>query len=84
MSDTVKLRVGLTSARELEFEVGDATKVAADIEEAIREGNTIVWVEDSRGHRYGMVAAKLAFIEIEAAQARSGVGFSVQREGASE
>jgi hypothetical protein len=83
MSDTAKtsaakIHVAITSARELELEVDDADKVGADVESAVADGNGVLWITDTRGHRYGIVASKLAFVQIEKAESRPGVGFGAQ------
>lgn len=75
MSDTAKIRVGVTSARELELDVDDADKVGADVEAAVAGDEAVLWITDSRGHRYGIVASKLAFVQIEKSETRPGVGF---------
>jgi hypothetical protein len=77
MSEPAKIRVGMTSARELELDVDDADKVGADVEKAVSGGDAVLWITDSRGHRYGVVASKLAFVQIEKSETRPGVGFGI-------
>lgn len=71
--DLVKIRVGMTSARELELEV-----VAAGLEETVNgaiEDGGVLWLTDEKGRRYGIVIARLAFFEIDSERKTSGVGF---------
>ena len=75
MTDQSKIRVGIISARELELEVDDVDRVSSDVETAVSDGEALVWITDSRGHRYGIVTAKIAFLQVEKAETRPGVGF---------
>jgi len=75
ISETVKVRFGMTSTRELEIEVEPGHNIAAEFESAVDDGARIMWVVDTRGHRHGIVLEKVAFIEIESARRRD-VGFS--------
>jgi hypothetical protein len=80
MSDTAKIRVGMISARELELDVDDPDTLSTEVEAAVGKGDAMVWITDARGHRYGIVAAKLAFIQVEKAEMRPGVGFAAPGE----
>jgi hypothetical protein len=77
MADSVKVRIGLQGARELELEVDDADATRAAIEEAIDGGNALVWVSDAKGNRFGLVTDKLAFVQIDDGSDRTGVGFGL-------
>jgi len=77
MSDTTAIRIALQSVRELEIEVADGPAAAASIEAGIEEGLKIVWVTDARGHRFGLLVDKLAFVEVEDGERRSKVGFGL-------
>jgi hypothetical protein len=74
MSDTYKVRVGVASARELEFDVEDPDAVSASYEKAVADGDAILWITDSRGHRFGVTVSAVAFIEVERPEQR-GIGF---------
>lgn len=77
MSDgTTKIHIGLTSARELELEVGDPESVVSDLEAAFRDGTRIIWITDAEDHRHGIVVEKVAFLEVERTKPKGGVGFS--------
>jgi hypothetical protein len=75
MAENVKVRVGLQSARELEFEVADGEVVAAELEAAIDSGSGLVWITDTKGERHGIAVGKVAFVEVEGGATRPGIGF---------
>ena len=77
MSDITKVRIGIQGARELELEVEDAAETQKVIEAGIVSDDPILWVTDTRGHRYGLATDKLAFVEIEGDTAAAGIGFGV-------
>jgi hypothetical protein len=74
MSDTVKVRIGVEGARELEIDVDDGDEVATLLENALSSGG-LVWVVDAKGDRHGVNADKLAFVEIQGEDHAGGVGF---------
>jgi hypothetical protein len=76
MSDTTRIRIAQQMARELEFEVDDADAAVASIEAAMTSNGDLVWIVDSKGNRHGIAVDKLAFVEVEADDKPSGVGFS--------
>jgi Protein of unknown function (DUF3107) len=75
MADSVRMRIGIQGARELELQVADADATRAAIEEAIDGDSAIVWVTDAKGNRYGLATDKVAFVQIEDGSDRGGVGF---------
>ncbi len=74
MDETVTVRFGISSARELEIEVEPGHDIAKEFEEAVSGGVDLLWISDALGHRHGIVMDKVAFIEVESA-ARHDVGF---------
>ena len=74
MSSKHKVRIGVKSARELELEVDDPVAVSAAYEKALKGKDTVLWVTDTRDHRFGITLDSIAFIEIERPDER-GVGF---------
>lgn len=74
MSDTYKVRVAVTAARELEFDVEDPDAVSASYEKAVADGDHILWITDALGHRFGVTVRSVAFIELERPEDR-GIGF---------
>jgi len=74
MEETVTIRFGMISAREVELEVDAHQDVAEAFALAMGAGEAILWITDLRGHRYGVVLDKVAFLEVEKARPRE-VGF---------
>ena len=70
MSDGGKLRIGVEGARELEIEVDDIEAATAALEKGVSDGS-LVWLVDSKGDRHGVVAGRLAFVEVERESGRS-------------
>mgnify|MGYP001811680081 FL=1 len=73
--DTVKVRIGLEGARELEFDVDDGDSLIKDVETAISKDEALLWVTDARGDRHGLAVGKIAFVQVEGDKASGGVGF---------
>ena len=76
MNETYKVRVGVASARELEFDVEDPDAVSAAYEKAVADGDDVLWLTDVRGHRFGVAVRLIAFVELERPEQR-GVGFGL-------
>ncbi len=74
MDETVTVRFGIASARELEIEVEPGHDIAKEFEEALSAGTQLLWISDALGHHHGIVMDKVAFIEVESASRRD-VGF---------
>lgn len=76
MSDTYKVRVGVSAARELEFDVEDPEALSQAYEKAVKKGEPVLWVNDAKGHRFGVATASIAFVQVERPEER-GVGFGL-------
>jgi hypothetical protein len=74
-NDTVRVRIGLEGARELEFDIDDGDALIKDVEAAIEKGEALMWVTDARGDRHGLAVGKVAFVQVEGEKASGGVGF---------
>jgi hypothetical protein len=68
------VRIGVKSARELELEVDDPQEVSTSFEKALKGKDSVLWITDTRDHRFGIAIDSIAFIEIERPVDR-GVGF---------
>jgi hypothetical protein len=68
------VRIGVKSARELELEVDDPQEVSTSFEKALKGKDSVLWITDTRDHRFGIAIDSIAFIEIERPDDR-GVGF---------
>jgi hypothetical protein len=74
MSSKHKVRIGVKSARELELEVDDPAEVSASFEKELKGKDQVLWITDTREHRFGIAIDSIAFIEVERPDDR-GVGF---------
>jgi len=74
MNNAGKLRIGVEGARELEIEVDDVDIAVATLEEGMAAKGALIWLTDSQAGRHGLVAARVAFVEVERKSDRS-VGF---------
>jgi len=74
MADVFKVRVGVASARELEIEVEETQIVIDAFERAVKKGEAVLWITDSRGHRFGIAVGSIAFVEFDEPHER-GIGF---------
>ena len=76
MPEPLTVRIGVASARELELQVDDASVVSDAYTKALEDGESVLWIADTRGHEFAISVASVAFIEFERPQQR-GVGFGV-------
>ena len=64
------VRIGIVqSMKELDIELpddADREKVLADIEAALAEDGTILWLTDRKGRQVGVPVAKVAYVEVGA------------------
>jgi hypothetical protein len=75
----VQVHIGVIhSPKEIEVDVADddGAKVADQIEKALGDGGGVLWLTDRRGRRVGVVADKLAYVEIGTEAGERRVGFS--------
>lgn len=72
------VRIGVTQhPRELDLELADDTdrdELTRSIEEALSDDDRVLWLTDRKGRRVGIPSAKVAYVEIGAAEERR-VGF---------
>ncbi len=74
-SEAVKIRIGVRAARELELEVADADAFVKSFEKAVGDGESVLWVEDVRGRRHGLIVSSIVFVEVDRELEGPGVGF---------
>jgi hypothetical protein len=74
MKESISVRIGLSSARELEISVEDSDDLIASFEKAVKGKDSVFWVTDTRGHRFGINVSSIAFVEVDKPIDR-GVGF---------
>ena len=80
---TVEVKIGITdSPRELVFSSAQTPGEVEDlVSAALREGSGLVSLSDDKGRRFLIQTAKIAYVEIGAADARR-VGFGIGAEAA--
>ena len=75
------VRIGIVqSMKELDIELpddADRDKVLADIESALSEEGTILWLTDRKGRQVGVPAGKIAYVEVDAPATDRRVGFGL-------
>jgi hypothetical protein len=76
MGNGGKMRIGVEGAREIELEVDDFDDAVALLEKGLAD-ESMVWLTDTKGDRHGIVATRLAFVEVESSKNRS-VGFAIE------
>ncbi len=73
------VRIGVTQApREINVEVADDTDRAAlrkQVEAALTGAVDVLWLTDRRGREIGVAAAKIAYVEVGAADGERRIGF---------
>ena len=73
------VRIGVTQApREINLEVADDTDQAAlraKVEAALSGAVDVLWLTDKRGREVGVVAAKIAYVELGTADKDRKIGF---------
>ncbi len=77
----VDVRIGIVqSMKELDIELpddADRDKVLADIEKALAEDGTILWLTDRKGRQVGVPVSKVAYVEVDPPTAARQVGFGI-------
>jgi len=71
----MKIRIGMGGGeRDLEIEIEDPDAFTSALEASLAGGTPMVWVTALDGHRYGLVAKRVTYLEVEPVRARA-VGF---------
>jgi hypothetical protein len=75
----VDVRIGIIQgAKELDIDFPSETtqeQIHTQVEEAIAAGESVVWFTDRRGRQVGVIASRIAYIEIGAQDEVRKVGF---------
>ena len=73
------VRIGLVhSLRELELELPDDTDGVAlrsQVEAALGDDDSVLWLVDKKGASFGVVANKVTFIQLGTAEDKGRIGF---------
>jgi uncharacterized protein DUF3107 len=73
----MEVRIGVIhTPKELTLDLADSVEDAfKTIDKALKSGDALVWLTDTKGHRVGVALDKLAYIEIESEEGSRRVGF---------
>jgi uncharacterized protein DUF3107 len=75
----VDVRIGVTySAKELDLEVPDGTtaeEVRKQVESALADDDSVLWLTDRRGRQVGVPVSKVAYVEIGSPHDERRIGF---------
>ena len=73
------VRIGIIhTVKELDVELGDGSdrdRLLEDIQSVLGKDEGVLWLTDKRGRRVGIPAAKIAYVEVGAADEQRRVGF---------
>ncbi len=73
------VRIGVIhTAKELELDLGDEAdgdEVVKQVEQALADQASVLWLTDRRGRRVGVPAARLAYVEVGSSHEDRRVGF---------
>ncbi len=73
----MEVKIGVVyTAKELTVELdGPADELVASIQDVLKNGSPVLWLEDSKGRRIGVPADKVAYVEIADEETTQKVGF---------
>jgi hypothetical protein len=73
----MEIRIGVIyTPKELTLEPqGTPDDVVKMVEKALSDGAAMIWFEDVKGHKVGVPADKLGYIEVDADEGSKRVGF---------
>jgi len=73
----MEVRIGVVySARELTVDTDDSVDaVTSAVDSAMSQGESILWLTDSKGRRIGIPVDKIAYVEVAADAGGRKVGF---------
>ena len=73
------IRIGVIySPRDIEIELADDADidaVKASVEEAVGDGQSMLWLTDRKGRQVGIAVDKLAWIDLGSASDKGRIGF---------
>jgi UPF0288 family protein (methanogenesis marker protein 3) len=73
----LEIRIGVVdSPKEINLEISEGLDdLIKRVDEALTGGTSVLWLEDEKGRRVGIPAAKVAYVEIDPESAPRSVGF---------
>ena len=73
------VRIGVIhTGKEIELDLGDEAdtdEVVKQVEEALADQTSVLWLTDRRGRRVGVPVARLAYVEVDSSHEDRRVGF---------
>ena len=71
------MRIGVSEAtKELDIRVEDPKVVVDAYQDAVKDGTTMLWIDEAGGGRTGIVVEKILYFMVDA-DAKGGIGFGV-------
>lgn len=73
----MEIRIGVVeSTREISLETKESLEaLIARIDQALKEGTGVLWLEDDKGRRVGVPSSKVSYVEIDPENVPRSVGF---------
>ena len=72
----MEVRIGVVhTPKELAIELESVDDVINAIEQAVKDGVSMIWLTDTKGRRVGVPLDKLAYVEVDAEEGSKRVGF---------
>ena len=73
----MEVRIGVIyTPKELTLDVeGTVDDAVKAVEKALKDGAAMIWFEDVKGHKVGVPADKLGYIEVDSDEGSTRVGF---------
>jgi hypothetical protein len=73
----MEVRIGVVhTAKELTFETdAEPEAIISTLEDAIKNGSALVWLEDGKGRKVGVPADKVGYVELVVDDGSRKVGF---------
>lgn len=72
----MRVRIGITdTSKVVELEVDDIKEFQEEMERSVADGG-LAWFTDTKGHTVGIPTRGVAYVEIEATEGGTSVGFA--------
>lgn len=73
----MEIRIGVVdSTKEISLETKqDLEALISQIDQALKEGSGVLWLEDDKGRRVGVPSSKVSYVEIDPENEPRPVGF---------
>ena len=74
----MRVRVGVSQAKEIELEMAEELEPAdlrKEVESVLGDESSVLWLTDRKGRVVGIPAAKVAYVEIDHIESDRSIGF---------